>query len=153
MGWLFHACFTEVCEQLRSGAAARPLSRVLNPLVAKLVAFSKVGEGDLVHMLGGTLVFAFVAPQAVGGDMLFGRRVGFSGTPSDLLPVELGQCDYETGDDGKMLSTVLDPGIMGCETLGAGWGVDDVLDRVAQVRSSSLFFFNHCHFPSKVNVQ
>jgi hypothetical protein len=67
MGWLFHACFTEVCEQLRSGAAARPLSRVLNPLVAKLVAFSKVGEGDLVHMLGGTLVFAFVAPQAVGG--------------------------------------------------------------------------------------
>ena len=31
--------------------------------------------------------------QAVGGDMLFGRRVGFSGTPSDLLPVELGQYD------------------------------------------------------------
>lgn len=30
--------------------------------------------------------------QAVGGDMLFGRRVGFSGTPSDLLPKELGQC-------------------------------------------------------------
>ena len=34
--------------------------------------------------------------QAVGGDMLFGRRVGFSGTPSDLLPVELGQCDCES---------------------------------------------------------
>ena len=50
--------------------------------------------------------------QAVGGDMLFGRRVGFSGTPSDLLPKELGQCDYETGDDGKMLSTVLDSSIV-----------------------------------------
>ena len=46
--------------------------------------------------------------QTVGGDMLVGKRVGFSGTPSDLLPEELGRCDYETGDDGMMLSTVLD---------------------------------------------
>ncbi len=38
--------------------------------------------------------------QAVGGDMLVNKRVGFSGTPSDLLPKELGKCDYETGDDG-----------------------------------------------------
>ena len=44
--------------------------------------------------------------QSVGGDLLCEKRVGFSGTPSDLLPKELGQCDYETGDDGKMLSTV-----------------------------------------------
>ena len=29
--------------------------------------------------------------QAVGGDMLIGKRVGFSGTPSDLLPKELGR--------------------------------------------------------------
>ena len=71
--------------------------------------------------------------QAVGGDMLFGRRVGFSGTPSDLLPKELGQCDYEQGDDGKMLSTVLDPAIMDCEKLGANWGVDGLLDRIAQI--------------------
>ena len=70
--------------------------------------------------------------QAVGGDMLFGRRVGFSGTPSDLLPVELGQCDYETGDDGKMLCTVLDPAIVDCESLRVGWSVDDVLGIVAQ---------------------
>jgi hypothetical protein len=46
--------------------------------------------------------------QCVGGDMLVGKRVGFSGTPSDLLPQELGRCDYETGDDGMMLTTVLD---------------------------------------------
>ena len=44
--------------------------------------------------------------QSVGGDMLVGRRVGFSGTPSDLLPREMGRCEYETGDDGKMLTTV-----------------------------------------------
>eukprot|EP01047_Picozoa_sp_COSAG01_P047579 COSAG01_NODE_4559_length_4922_cov_3.073813_1_plen_1390_part_10 len=71
--------------------------------------------------------------QALGGEMLFGRRVGFSGTPSDLLPIELGQCDYESGDDGKMLSTVLDPAVMDCENLQEGWGVDDVLDCVSQM--------------------
>jgi hypothetical protein len=27
--------------------------------------------------------------QELGGDILFGRRLGFSGTPSDLLPLEL----------------------------------------------------------------
>ena len=41
--------------------------------------------------------------QELGGDVLFGRRLGFSGTPSDLLPVELGRCHYEKGSDGKML--------------------------------------------------
>jgi hypothetical protein len=55
--------------------------------------------------------------QAIGGDMLFGRRVGFSGTPSDLLPQELGQCDFETGDDGMMLSTILDRNIASYEHL------------------------------------
>lgn len=45
--------------------------------------------------------------QCVGGEMLVGKRVGFSGTPSDLLPYELGKCDYETGDDGMMLHTIL----------------------------------------------
>ena len=38
-------------------------------------------------------------------DHLFTWR---KGTPSDLLPEELGRCDYETGDDGMMISTVLD---------------------------------------------
>lgn len=29
--------------------------------------------------------------QDVGGDMLFEVKLGFSGTPSDLLPLELGR--------------------------------------------------------------
>ena len=33
--------------------------------------------------------------QALGGDMVFQHRFGFSGTPSDLLPKELGRCHYE----------------------------------------------------------
>jgi hypothetical protein len=53
--------------------------------------------------------------QAIGGDMLVRKRVGFSGTPSDLLPKELGHCDYETGDDGMMLTTVLNRSVSSYE--------------------------------------
>eukprot|EP00457_Paulinella_chromatophora_P000002 gb/GEZN01000002.1/.p1 GENE.gb/GEZN01000002.1/~~gb/GEZN01000002.1/.p1 ORF type:complete len:6816 (+),score=1425.09 gb/GEZN01000002.1/:114-20561(+) len=73
--------------------------------------------------------------QAVGGDMLIGRRVGFSGTPSDLLPKEMGECDYETGDDGKMLSTVLDPSITSSDHLPSSWDVQYLLTRIANARS------------------
>lgn len=73
--------------------------------------------------------------QSVGGDMLVGRRIGFSGTPSDLLPKELGKCDYETGDDGKMLSTVLDPSIASHELLSDDWTVQSVLQRIAKSTS------------------
>lgn len=69
--------------------------------------------------------------QAVGGDMLVGRRLGFSGTPSDLLPKELGVCDYETGDDGKMLTTVLDPHIASHEYLPSDWHVEYLLSHIA----------------------
>ena len=30
----------------------------------------------------------------LGGDVLFPRRLGFSGTPSNLLPQEFGECQY-----------------------------------------------------------
>ena len=30
-------------------------------------------------------------------DMLFKRRLGFSGTPSDMLPIDLGKCRYDLG--------------------------------------------------------
>ena len=69
--------------------------------------------------------------QAVGGDMLVGRRAGFSGTPSDLLPKELGRCDYAVGDDGKMLSTMLDPAVASHELLTVDWSVQGILKRVA----------------------
>ena len=28
-------------------------------------------------------------------------RLGFSGTPSELMPRELGQCEYEPGSEGE----------------------------------------------------
>ena len=63
--------------------------------------------------------------------MLFGRRVGFSGTPSDLLPKELGQCDYEQGDDGKMMSTIMDTSIFDVEHIHGNWTIEALLDNVA----------------------
>jgi hypothetical protein len=86
------------------------------------------------HMRGQHLKVS-ASGQAVGGDMLVGRRVGFSGTPSDLLPRELGRCDYEQGDDGKMLTTVLDPAVASYEMLGTDWSVESILSRIAQSTS------------------
>lgn len=37
--------------------------------------------------------------QELGGSCLFSRRIGFSGTPSDLLPLEFGGCHYQKGVD------------------------------------------------------
>ena len=39
--------------------------------------------------------------QELGGDLLFPRRLGFSGTPADLLPLELGAPKFEPGTDAK----------------------------------------------------
>ena len=38
----------------------------------------------------------------LGSSMLFDVRLGFSGTPSDLLPRELGACNYEPGSQAKI---------------------------------------------------
>lgn len=72
--------------------------------------------------------------QCVGGDMLVGKRVGFSGTPSDLLPQELGRCDYETGDDGMMLTTVLDRNVTSYEFME--------VKRAYVMLSGGIIYFN-----------
>jgi len=69
--------------------------------------------------------------QAIGGDMLVEKKIGFSGTPSDLLPVEMGRCDYETGDDGKMLGTVLDPNITSFSFVASNWSMENLLRDIA----------------------
>lgn len=69
--------------------------------------------------------------QELGGDMLFSRRIGFSGTPSDLLPIELGRCGYEKGSDGKMMSYLTSPEIVSHEVVEEGWSVRGLLERIA----------------------
>jgi hypothetical protein len=71
--------------------------------------------------------------QEVGGDLLFPRRVGFSGTPSDLLPVELGKCGYEQGSDGLMVQVLTDPRVCDFElvTSEPQWTVESLLRAIA----------------------
>ena len=69
--------------------------------------------------------------QDLGGDMLFGKRVGFSGTPSDLLPEELGQCEYDEGVDGQILDFLTSETIVSSRMLNSDWSVTNLLDSIA----------------------
>ena len=69
--------------------------------------------------------------QDVGGSMLFQRRIAFSGTPSSLLPLEMGECVYQMGDDAKMLRTLTEPSIVSTHPLPPSWDVPSLLDAVA----------------------
>ena len=67
--------------------------------------------------------------QDLGGEMLFGVRIGFSGTPSSLLPLEMGECVYQKGDDAKMLRTLTAPEIVSVRKLPDDWSVRSLLER------------------------
>jgi hypothetical protein len=72
--------------------------------------------------------------QDIGGSMLSPLRVGFSGTPNDLLPLELGTCHYAKGDDGRVLHVLTNERVTSVEPLPAGWDVVSVLSWVANRR-------------------
>ncbi|KEG08962.1 NXN protein [Trypanosoma grayi] len=67
----------------------------------------------------------------LGSSMLFTQRIGFSGTPSNLLPLDLGECFYEPGSDGRVLSVLTDPAVVTAEVLPPDWMPLRVLDRIA----------------------
>ena len=69
----------------------------------------------------------------LGGDMLFGRRIGFSGTPSDILRLELGSCQYERGSDGRVAHYLTSPSIVQVVHIAPGWNSYSLLDYIAQV--------------------
>ncbi|ORM40231.1 uncharacterized protein BXIN_1598 [Babesia sp. Xinjiang] len=69
----------------------------------------------------------------LGTSMLFPVRLGFSGTPSQLLPREMGGCHYSRGVDARIIDVLCDPGVvMGPTVLETGWTSDTVLDLVAR---------------------
>ena len=78
--------------------------------------------------------------QELGSDILFGTRLGFSGTPSNLLPVDLVPCRFERGSEGKILRVLTDESVTTEAPISeammapdAGeWTVRGVLDAIAQ---------------------
>jgi hypothetical protein len=72
--------------------------------------------------------------QELAGPQLFGLCLGFSGTPNDLLPRKMGNCQYASGDDGRMLDALSNEGTVSMYELGA-WTPQGLLDLVATARS------------------
>ena len=78
--------------------------------------------------------------QELGSEMLFGRRLGFSGTPSNLLPTKIAPCHFERGSEGKILRTL-------CTLYTAvytvfihrGSSINEMIYLLTTVLSSSLF--------------
>lgn len=71
----------------------------------------------------------------LGGEMIFGSRFGFSGTPSDILPSCLQPCYYESGSEAEIIRVLLSPkNVLIPENfynIGKDWTVDMLLRRVA----------------------
>jgi hypothetical protein len=72
----------------------------------------------------------------IGSDMLFGVRLGFSGTPTDLVPRQL-RCVFEQGDDSKMIRVLTSPLTVSYEVLSS-WSVELLLDHIANSKFSAL---------------
>ena len=47
--------------------------------------------------------------------------VNHTGTPSSLLPLEMGECVYQQGDDAKMLLTLTEPAVVTQLDLPSDW--------------------------------
>ncbi|KAL4139988.1 hypothetical protein PRNP1_015417 [Phytophthora ramorum] len=51
----------------------------------------------------------------LGSNSLFAKRIGFSGTPSNLLPMDLGECYYEPRSDGSIFEALTNKHIVSIE--------------------------------------
>ena len=69
--------------------------------------------------------------QELGGSIMFKNRIGFSGTPSDLLPLDLGRCGYEPGSDGKVLQVLTDTNVVSVVRAPEDWTVTSLLSMIA----------------------
>ena len=56
----------------------------------------------------------------LGSDMLLGTRLGFSGTPSNLLPMELRPCRFEPGSEAQVVRICTDPQVMSVREIRQG---------------------------------
>ncbi|GAB5356506.1 hypothetical protein AAMO2058_000295800 [Amorphochlora amoebiformis] len=121
------------------------------------------GVPDLIHHYLNQIVFPktlqhqetklSASGQELGGAILFPRRLGFSGTPSDLLPIELDKCKYEKGSEGRILHTLVSKKVVSYEliegaserkeelktseskdSVGLGWTVEGLLTKIATAK-------------------
>jgi hypothetical protein len=70
--------------------------------------------------------------QDLGSDMIFSVRLGFSGTPSDVLPRQIRPCFYESGSEGEILMTLSNPECVDIRILEGKWSVKRLLRFAAE---------------------
>ncbi|TYZ50886.1 hypothetical protein PybrP1_007186 [[Pythium] brassicae (nom. inval.)] len=67
----------------------------------------------------------------LGSNALFAKRIGFSGTPSNLLPMDLGECFYEPRSDGSIFQALTNPRIVSIERK-VNWTAQSLLLDIAR---------------------
>ena len=66
----------------------------------------------------------------LGSNVLFDTRLGFSGTPSNLLAPSLVPCAFQPGTQAKVLHTLLNPSILSLKRKRGAWVPKDLLKMV-----------------------
>lgn len=105
------------------------------PLVVKALLFELIFPLTMQH----TLQQLSASGQELGGDVLFPVRLGFSGTPSELLPRELGRTEFEAGTDGQFIHLLTSPAVVGAQLLQEDWDVEQLLRLVAGRTDANAF--------------
>eukprot|EP00937_MAST-01D_sp_MAST-1D-sp2_P008070 g8070.t1 len=75
--------------------------------------------------------------QELGSRHIFDTRLGFSGTPSELLPRDLGSCEFEPGSEGKMVDVLTSPEFVSY-TVKRNWTVRSLLDDIATAKDGDF---------------
>ena len=69
----------------------------------------------------------------LGGNILFRKRLGFTGTPSELLPMSLGKCGFAEGTEGEMIYTLTSERFMKPALVRSrDWTTKMLLDMIAE---------------------
>ncbi|CAI5722768.1 unnamed protein product [Hyaloperonospora brassicae] len=89
----------------------------LHVLVAKLAAvvYYYVQQHVFPSCMNFQKVKISACGHELGSNSLFAKRIGFSGTPSNLLPMDLGECYYEPCSDGSIFNALTDKRIVSIE--------------------------------------
>eukprot|EP01029_Cantina_marsupialis_P025404 TRINITY_DN6726_c0_g3_i3.p1 TRINITY_DN6726_c0_g3~~TRINITY_DN6726_c0_g3_i3.p1 ORF type:complete len:891 (+),score=259.15 TRINITY_DN6726_c0_g3_i3:877-3549(+) len=98
------------------------------------MAFSKEEQHVRVYVTC-CCCFHSACGMELGSNILFKHRIGFSGTPSNLLPMDLGQCEYEPGSDGRIVRVLTDPAVVSTTFTGS-WSAQSLLKAVAKASPS-----------------
>jgi len=78
----------------------------------------------------------------LGGEMLFQTRLGFSGTPSDLLPDGLKPCHFEPGSEAEIVRVLTNESLVSCEEFSLnrdepGKAVRELLQHIATSKQAN----------------